>query len=167
MHFPWAHLCWLWHGLSPGQNKGGWFSTGSVELVLDSLGTTWSTAEVALGKKMDRSNISLSGGWLGTLINSALQDNIALSFILSKQCRLLWPFLFLMRLGRDSEILYFFVPCALLLCFRLFLACWQFVLQVAKQNVHFKINYSKILISSFFSRESYVFLLHTSSLLLK
>lgn len=93
----------------------------------DSLDTTGSTAEAALGKKMNRSNISPSGGWLGTLSNSALQDNIALSFILSKQaskqCHLLWPFLFLVRQGRDSETLYVFVPCALLLCFRLFLAC--------------------------------------------
>lgn len=52
-------------------------------------------------------------------------------------------------------------------CLRLFLALWQFVLRVVKQNVYLKINYSKILINSFFRRESNVFLLHTSSLLWK
>lgn len=45
----------------------------------DSLGTIGSTVEVALGKNMNRNNIHRSEGWLGILINSALQDNIALS----------------------------------------------------------------------------------------
>lgn len=134
----------------------------------DPLGTTGSTAEVALGKKMNRSHIGPSGIWLGAMLNSALQDNIALSFILSKQAMsspLAIPIPHETRERLWNPLL--FVSCTLLLCFRLFLAHWQFVLQVVKQNVHFKINYSKILINSFFRRESHVFLLHTSSSLLK
>lgn len=89
------------------------------------------------------------------------------SWIYSKQAPcLFWPFF---PGGGEEETLkpFAFLFRALLLCLRLFLALWQFVLQVVKQNVYLKINYSKILINSFFSRESHVFLLHTSSLLWK
>lgn len=83
------------------QGQWNWYWT-------DSMGATGSTAEVALGKKMDRSSISPSGGSLGTLINSALQDNVGLSFILSKQA-MSFPlaFLFLVRQERDSDTVYF------------------------------------------------------------
>lgn len=132
------------------------------------LGTSVGAAEVATGRKTKRRSINPSWWWQAAPISSALLGNIALGFILSKQTPcLFWSFLFP---GEVRERLWnpsLFVFCALLLCLRLFLALWQFVLQVVKQNVYLKINYSKILINSFFRRESHVFLLHTSSLLWK
>lgn len=166
MCFPWPCLCWLWHDLPPSKSKGRWFSARLVGLVsgTDPLGTL----EVAMGRTAKRRSVSLSGRWQAALISSALWGNVALRFILSKQTpHLFWSFLFPgeVREGLWNPLL--FVFCALLLCLRLFLALWQFVLQVVKQNVYLKINYSKILINSFFRRESHVFLLHTSSLLWK
>lgn len=63
------------------QSKGRWFSVGSVELVLERFpGHHREHSRGGFGEKNQHQ--SLCGG---TLINSALQDNIALSFTLSKQ----------------------------------------------------------------------------------
>lgn len=169
MYFPQPDLGWLWHGLPPSKSQGRWFSARLVGLVLgtDPFGTSWSAVDVAMGRKMKKRSISAlpSGRWQAATIGLALQSDVALGFVLSEQTPpLLWLFLFP---GEVRERLWspsLSVFCALLLCRRLFLALWQFVLQVVKQNVYLKINYSKILINSFFRRESHVFLLHTSSL---
>lgn len=134
----------------------------------DPLGTSVSTAEVVVERKRKRRSINPYGWWQAAPISSALWGNVALGFILSKQTpHLFWSFLFPNEVRERLWNPLLFVFCSFLLCLRLFLALWQFVLQVVKQNVYLKINYSKILINSFFRRESHVFLLHTSSLLWK
>lgn len=157
--FPWPHLCWFWHSFPSSKTKGRQFSARLVGLVSGTgpLGTSMSPAEVVMDRKMKRRSINPSGWWQDTLISSALRGTIALRFILSEQTtRLFWSFLFPAEV-RERLWNPFCILCSLL-CLKLFLALWQFVLQVVKQNVYLKINYSKILINSFFRRESHVFL---------